>query len=540
MYVDNAKRLLSESRVGANPFEGFQPSVPSGVRLHANTPEFDEAEERGLYESAYTGFVLVAGGLGERLGYDGIKVELPVDTITNKCFLQYYIEYIIVLQDRARKSRSDASVVLPLAIMTSGDTHEATLALLNSNDYFGMSSTQVTLIKQEKVPSLVDNEAHFATDGKYSIATKPHGHGDVHSLLHSSGIIEKWVSENINWVVFFQDTNALVFRSILAALGVSSSKEFEVNSLTVPRKAGEAVGGICKLTKDDGTMMTINVEYNQLDPLLRSSVNPDGDVADESGYSPYPGNINVLIFATPPYLKVLNATSGAVPEFVNPKYSDSSKTVFKKPTRLECMMQDYPKLLDAKSKVGFTQLDRWISFSAVKNNLVDAIDKVRTTGFPECASSGEDDFYNLNCRLLQLNPGTSISSSNFDRVYAGINIASPARVVLHPSFGLTQKEIRDKITGSSILISSDSVLVVEGDVHIKNLSLNGALKLSSSNSSSIIVDGLTVHNLGSEFESIDVANTDIPEKYRIRGYINRLDEMDVYEFCDGNTHVLSK
>ena len=33
---------------------------------------------------------------------------------------------------------------------------------------------------------------------------------------------------------------------------------------------------------------------------------------------------------------------------------DASKTAFKSPTRLECMMQDYPRSLDGTSKVGFT------------------------------------------------------------------------------------------------------------------------------------------------------------------------------------------
>jgi len=39
----------------------------------------------------------------------------------------------------------------------------------------------------------------------------------------------------------------------------------------------------------------INVEYNQLDALLREN-GGGGDTADGSGYSPYPGNINILIF----------------------------------------------------------------------------------------------------------------------------------------------------------------------------------------------------------------------------------------------------
>lgn len=46
------------------------------------------------------------------------------------------------------------------------------------------------------------------------------------------------------------------------------------------------------------------MEYNQLDPLLRE-VTGKGDVNDEStGFSPYPGNINQLVFALEPYWKV--------------------------------------------------------------------------------------------------------------------------------------------------------------------------------------------------------------------------------------------
>eukprot|EP00971_Amphidinium_carterae_P076192 1504963-Amphidinium_carterae.1 len=48
--------------------------------------------------------------------------------------------------------------------------------------------------------------------------------------------------------------------------------------------------------------------------------------------------------------KCLRATSGVVPEFVNPKWVDSSKTAMKAPTRLECMMQDFPRLCTAGEK----------------------------------------------------------------------------------------------------------------------------------------------------------------------------------------------
>lgn len=48
----------------------------------------------------HTGFVLVAGGLGERLGYNGIKVSLPVETLTMTSYLRYYISKILAIQVR--------------------------------------------------------------------------------------------------------------------------------------------------------------------------------------------------------------------------------------------------------------------------------------------------------------------------------------------------------------------------------------------------------------------------------------------------------
>lgn len=60
----------------------------------------------------------------------------------------------------------------------------------------------------------------------------------------------------------------MVFRSLVSVLGVSAERNLEVNSITVPRKPGEAVGSICKLVHKEGKTLTINVEYNQLDSLL--------------------------------------------------------------------------------------------------------------------------------------------------------------------------------------------------------------------------------------------------------------------------------
>jgi UDP-sugar pyrophosphorylase len=73
-YIKNAKQLLENSRNEVNPLEGWEPSVPEGQMFELGTTEYSETEAVGIKELGSVGFVLVAGGLGERLGYSSIKV----------------------------------------------------------------------------------------------------------------------------------------------------------------------------------------------------------------------------------------------------------------------------------------------------------------------------------------------------------------------------------------------------------------------------------------------------------------------------------
>ena len=325
------------------------------------------------------GFVLVAGGLGERLGYSGIKLALPSDSSRGACFLEEYAHSILALQGAGKP--------LPLAIMTSPDTHTKTLALLESNGYFGLAGErQVTLLLQERVACLSDGAASLALDpaDPFRILTKPHGHGDVHALLHSTGTARRWAREHgTRWVAFFQDTNVQAFRALPAAVGVAEAKGYAMVSIAVPRRAGEAIGALARLVPMDAKGageargLTINVEYNQLDPLLRATNEFRGGDADDpaTGFSPFPGNINQLVVGMAAYLAALEASAGVVGEFVNPKYKDpATRTDFKSPARLECMMQDLPHALDpSKDLVGFLTINQvWAAYSPVKNSLAEA------------------------------------------------------------------------------------------------------------------------------------------------------------------------
>lgn len=66
-------------------------------------------------------------------------------------FLQLYIENILALETKTKNAGRGTGKSLPLAIMTSDDTHAHTQALLEEHGYFGASPAQIHLLKQEKV-----------------------------------------------------------------------------------------------------------------------------------------------------------------------------------------------------------------------------------------------------------------------------------------------------------------------------------------------------------------------------------------------------
>lgn len=76
---------------------------------------------------------------------------------------------------------------------------------------------------------LADGDARLALekDDPFAVQTKPHGHGDVHGLLHSTGLAKQWAAAGLRWVCFFQDTNGVVFRGLPAALGACRALDSE-------------------------------------------------------------------------------------------------------------------------------------------------------------------------------------------------------------------------------------------------------------------------------------------------------------------------
>lgn len=556
-YTDRARELLGKSKRGENPFDGFaNVGIPSPMHRFA----FEDFGDRGsqvakaetagaeAFAQGKVACVLVAGGLGERLGFSGIKVALPCEITSGTSFLKLYCEHIKAL---GKGNDAGKQSTVPFAIMTSDDTHKMTADLLEQENFFGLSKEMVRLIKQEKVASLSDNDARLTIDpnDRFSVLCKPHGHGDVHLLLHQSGIAREWSDAGIEWVVFFQDTNPMSFRTMPAALGISLKEDLQMNSIAIPRKAKAAAGAIMRLessssaavaadndTSNDHGSVTINVEYNYIDGLLRDKYQPQGDVNDETGYSPFPGNMNQLVFKLLPYVSTLEQTGGIIPEFVNPKYSDGEVRSAFKPTRLECMMQDYPLTLkgDADAKIGVTLFHdaQWEHdsnnltkpslthrlYAPAKNNLADAVKKA-AQGVPDAScTSTELAIYACNSLLLK-RIGCNVQGP-LGKNLGGVEQPEWPHIVFLPSFLPTLSCLGKRFLNPELVhISNRSTLVVQGDVVFQgDFRLDGALEIVAAPGAKVVVRGVNVHNAGESFTRVEPDDDSEPEIYRIRGF----------------------
>ena len=519
-YLQRAKILLEKSKNKISDLNDCKIEVPTDIPyIKIGSELYYEIEKLGFDNIKDSVFVLVAGGLGERLGFPDIKISIPTDIITLRSFIEVYINFIKAYEDKIKKVQNlPNNWFIPFCIMTSGDTHDKTVSFLKENSYFGMKEEQISFVKQDKIPAILDNDCNLALKkDKFLLETKPHGHGDIHYLMYKSEKVNQWVKEEKKFMVQFMDTNILAFNCIPASIGACIKYEFDINSIVVPRRPKDAIGAICKIIKKDGTFVVQNIEYNYLDPLFKEKYNGKGDIENNEGYCDFPGNLNVLIFKLDTYQNILKESKGLVPEFVNPKYSDETRTKFKSPTRLECLMQDVPKLVKGKEKVGYTCFDRWFCFSACKNTLHESIEKLKRNESGESAFTVERDIFNFNekimkdilgkLEIIKKEPPNEIILENYHLKFG-------PKIIIYPSFSPTLNELKSKLNNmkKGIKITNNSTLILKNDIEIKE---------------GIILDGFEI------IEQNENNLVDVKNNRNIMYRLLRNDEGKIYEQLRG-------
>jgi UDP-N-acetylglucosamine/UDP-N-acetylgalactosamine diphosphorylase len=205
--------------------------------------------------------VLVAGGSGSRLGYEGPKGTFPIGPVSSASLFQIHAEKIVALGRRFGRT-------IPLFIMTSPENHRATLAFFESNGRFGLE--HVRFFVQGQMPAVDCTTGKVLLASKDHLALAPDGHGGTFSALAAAGTdgglscLDEMRESGIRTLFYFQVDNPLVRIADPSFIGLHREEDAEVSFKVVERLTpDEKLGVVVKI--DDRPQV---IEYSDLSPQL--------------------------------------------------------------------------------------------------------------------------------------------------------------------------------------------------------------------------------------------------------------------------------
>jgi UDP-N-acetylglucosamine/UDP-N-acetylgalactosamine diphosphorylase len=213
--------------------------------------------------------VLVAGGLGTRLGFDGPKGTFPIGPVSAATLFQIHAEKIIALGRRYGRP-------LPFYIMTSPDNHELTARFFREHDNFGLD--HLRLFVQGQMPAVDRASQKVLLAEKGRVALSPDGHGGTLTALAAPGpagapsCLDEMCARGIRTLFYFQVDNPLVKIADPAFLGLHRQARAEMSFKVIEKVAPEEKLGV--VVSVDGRPRVI--EYSDLPPELAERRDPTG------------------------------------------------------------------------------------------------------------------------------------------------------------------------------------------------------------------------------------------------------------------------
>lgn len=236
-------------------------------------PEIRAEEEKfraiGLesIRAGKVGAVLLAGGMGTRLGSDDPKGMYNIGLTRD----MYIFERLICnLMDVVR----EAGVWIPLFIMTSDKNKEATERFLREHAFFGYDRDHVWFFKQEMAPAS-DFSGKIYMEEKWKMSTSPNGNGGWYVSMKREGLLDVVHERGIEWLNTFAVDNVLQRIADPVFVGATIDRKCSVGAKVVRKNApDEKVGAICL---EDGRPSI--VEYYDMTQELMDAKDEKGDPA---------------------------------------------------------------------------------------------------------------------------------------------------------------------------------------------------------------------------------------------------------------------
>ena len=239
----------------------------------AGDQEADEARARGVdcLKEGLVGYVLVAGGQGSRLGFEGPKGKYPLGPVGDTTLFDWHARRLL-----AARERHGARPVW--YVMTSATNDLETRAYFEERGFFGLEPDDVFFFQQDMLPAL-DTQGRILLSAADSLFLAPNGHGGCLAALRTSGALSDMESRGIEVLSYFQVDNPLVRPADPLFLGLHVLEGASMSSKVVAKRdAGEKVG---VLGRSDGKLTCI--EYSDLSDELRHATGEDGGLLFGAG-----------------------------------------------------------------------------------------------------------------------------------------------------------------------------------------------------------------------------------------------------------------
>lgn len=213
-----------------------------------------------LIQKGKVAALIVAGGQGSRLGFEGPKGCFPITAVRKKSLFQFFAEKVRAASDKH-------GLPLKVAVMVSPANSLTTQHFFSTSSSFGLLPSQLSFFEQPELPFL-DAQGHLLLQGNV-LTTGPNGNGAVFSSFVASGLFDEWRREGIEYVLFLQIDNPLGDPFDAELVGGCCSTNSDAVIKAVERKnRHEKVGLIVRKEEKIGV-----VEYSELSEMQKASSN---------------------------------------------------------------------------------------------------------------------------------------------------------------------------------------------------------------------------------------------------------------------------
>ena len=261
------RALVHEEEETAVPDDLEPPDVVALAKSEGDVARDRHARMVGeeLLSEGRIAAVLVAGGQGTRLGFDGPKGAFPFAPITGRTLFAHHAAKIAAI-------RSRYGTTLPWYVMTSPQNDEATRAIFEANDWYGLPPDSVRLFVQGTQPAVERRTGRILREAPDRIALSPDGHGGLFPALRRNGLLDEMREQGVTTMFTFQVDNPLARIARPELLGHHAIGGSEMTNVVVRKKHAKERTGVVARSQN----RTILVEYSDLPDRFATATGADG------------------------------------------------------------------------------------------------------------------------------------------------------------------------------------------------------------------------------------------------------------------------